>query len=591
MIQAGVILGTVGLAFVLALAPLRTAFVVFIVTTLLIPASLVVPLSGVTTRITVSYVVLAAFAAGLARQRVRIGGTPIDHLLVIALAVTLAVGVLGVSNDASLTGAAWRWVELAYFALLYWVVVAAIRAIDDVRWVVEVVLATFAVMAVAGVYERLTGQHVVQFVYRRISATRPEALPLSRRHGEPRPSVSFTYPQELGIALSCAAPLALAAESFLRRRWLAAPLAALFAVVSILTISRSAVICLIVGGAVFLVFSGAWRQAPVVLAVAAIVLVGSFVLPGVRSAFNGRETAGSSQVRRERPPVVAELAARHPWTGRGFGGLAPRIGPTDNLYLETYGELGVVGLVTLGALWFGAAVAVAWGLRGRGYPRMVAAACLGGLVALLGAASTIDMFALGIGKVFWLLAGVGVVAAELAIERGPITAEVRRGRMAWPAAAAAAGLAAGFVVLVAWPRYDVGRALFETWPVPVMATSTNSGFDTGKTYTATVCGVVTKRAAESGGVAATCRQIPGSNSTGTLRLVVDEGRDLRTVERRLVSGLGFLVGFKVHDAGPVVRAIPTPARTAPVWLAALGLVLAGIPRLQPGWAGRARNRP
>jgi len=48
MIQAGIILGAVGLAVVLALAPLRTAFAVFIVTTLLIPSSLVVPLGGIT---------------------------------------------------------------------------------------------------------------------------------------------------------------------------------------------------------------------------------------------------------------------------------------------------------------------------------------------------------------------------------------------------------------------------------------------------------------------------------------------------------------------------------------------------------------
>jgi hypothetical protein len=124
-----------------------------------------------------------------------------------------------------------------------------------------------------------------------------------------------------------------------------------------------------------------------------------------------------------------------------------------------------------------------------------------------------------------------------------------------------------------------------------MATTDNNGFDTGLVYARTVCGVVTKRAAETPGVAATCRQIPGSNSTGTLRLVVEKGRDVRAAERRLVSGLGFLVGFKVHDAGPPARALPTPARTAPFWMAAIGLFLAGIPRLQPRWAGRTGGLP
>lgn len=162
-----------------------------------------------------------------------------------------------------------------------------------------------------------------------------------------------SHPLESGILLAMALPLAL--YSVLSRRgsgwWQKVSLVAI-GVVALLSVSRSAVLGVAVGGLV--VFLG-WdrRRQVVALLLSPFLLVGlRLVIPGLlgtlRSLFENVDNDPSISGRTDDYKVLAEVVTARPVTGLGFGTFIPSVYITlDNQYLLMLVETGVLGMVAL----------------------------------------------------------------------------------------------------------------------------------------------------------------------------------------------------------------------------------------------------
>ena len=593
MAQLVVVAMTSVIVGIVLLASLRAAFVALALTLALVPPALNLP-NGLTSQLLVERVVVVAFALGLL-LRWRSGhlpttarvSTPLTAPLVAYAAVALGAGVALAGSAVSFSLALSRWGQLVEPLVLFVVVVVTARAINDLQWVSSVIVGAFSITALIGLGERLTGRRLVS-VAPRLFPTVISAN-LAVRGGEFRPAATFDYPQVLGIVLACVVPLALvtaATAATTKQRWARTSAAVLLAAVSLLTISRSAALILAIGLPLLAFFC--WHRA--VLRLIAIVLlaaaVGYVVLPHVRHAFSGPGTAGSAAVRVERVPIVAQQVANRPWTGLGLGGLDASVPATDDQYVRTYGELGVLGLCAAGFLWLGAVAAAGWGLTRRAPNRLWAAAACVGLVMALVAAESIDLFNLGTSRIFWVLAAIGIVASERTTPEAAVATarpQARRvGRAkSWVAVGAVSVLGGvGLIVALASPEYHAANFLFETWNVRGAAVSLASGFGINEPQEATVCAVVHHVAESEPRVNATCRSPNAAPGTGIIRLSYRDPASLDVVLGRLSSALHGLPGFQLRSLGSRV-ARPTVERTAPLWLAACAVFLIWVPRVRP----------
>jgi hypothetical protein len=583
MIGVAILLGTVALVWALILLPVRQALAVYLIATVLVPETLQMT-RGFGMEVTVARVALIAFAFGLLRHRHNgtVGRdpitTPVTWLLALYLAASLVVGVVLAQNDAGIGTAFSRWLLLAEQPGRFVVVVAALRAIDDVDWAVRWLIAAFAVAALAALYERETGTRLLAYIFRTPGLAGATGVPV--RGGQRRPTGPFLYPQELGLALAMVTPLTLAGGRFVRRWWSAAVLGLLLGGMAILTISRSALGALAFGVAVTALLARRRQVLGPVLAAGAVIVAVGVLTPSIHAGFVDKVAENTAKGRAEARPEFAQLVANRPWTGAGLGA-APK--QADDMYVLQYAEQGVVGLVTGGVLWLGLLVTIGWGALGRAAPgrerdRLIAVACLAGLAAALIWAYVIDLFyTLGTANAFWLLAAIGVVAAERA--RPPLPRP--RPSMVPAVCAATGGLAAGLVLLAVTPRLEVQNAVVEAWPVAAIAASPSSGYNVGKVYAHTVCGLVNNRQAQLRDVAATCRWSTGTPGAVNLRVTVPAGRDAARAVRALTRDLPFLSGLKVAPAGRPARAIPAALRTCPLWLAAAMGLAYGAPLLRP----------
>lgn len=579
MTELAILVGTALAGWILLTAPVRVQFAVLVFALALVPPLARVP-NGVTSQLFVTRVLVIAAGLGLLIRRHRYevpGGPfrrhPLTLLLSAALLVALVNGVLLVVDADLLRPAFFRWLLYVDQALIFVVLLAALRSVDDLAWAARVVVLAFAAAALVGLFERVTGERPVAAIFGDVAPTLGRGL--LERGGSPRPRGTFAFAQEFGLVLAFMAPLALATVGSVRRKLPRLVPVALIVLVSLLTVTRSAVVAMAVGGVVVLLASGSGAARRTVLAGAVVAIVAALAFPGWRDSFTSPQAQQSTETRIDRVPVVTERTAERPFTGNGFLGIADEVPAVDNQLLLTYAEQGAVGVVTWTAVWIGAAVAVAWGVRGPGVGRMVAAGALGGLVGALSASPVIDLFTLGGSRAFWILAALGAAAAEgSARVRGP----------ARPRAVAAllgVGVAIGASVAFAFPPTTARSFVFETWPVPAAAASGGTGFEVGGVYANTVCGFADGFEAQRPGVAVDCRDVAQGSGIGRLRVTADGDQELEQAVTELERLGGVLTGFRLHPVGAAVDAVPALARTAPLWVPALLLFLGGMRWFRP----------
>ncbi len=197
-------------------------------------------------------------------------------------------------------------------------------------------------------------------------------------------------PIELGVVAGMLLPLAVYLVLYDRerrpwKRWV--PMACI-AVAIPASVSRSAVLAVVIGLGLFVVLLPATRRLPLILSLP-IALAAVFALaPGLIGTLTRYATLGNSDPsishRTDSYAYVEQLVHQAPWFGTGGGTyIPPPLHILDNEYLNTTIELGLIGLVVL-VFFFALPVATALVARQRSADPEVRALCgaLAGAVAV-----------------------------------------------------------------------------------------------------------------------------------------------------------------------------------------------------------------
>ncbi|MEW6192752.1 MAG: O-antigen ligase family protein [Bacillota bacterium] len=240
-------------------------------------------------------------------------------------------------------------------------------------------------------------------------------------------------PNVLGSLLALCLPLSIAGfytAGCWRRRAGYALAAAAMALCLVFTFSRGAWLAVFLGLVLFALIS----KPGLLWALGAAVLLAPVASPGITGRllylFSFSYLASSYRSGRiARWQAALERLSLHPLAGEGFGrfggAVATRAIPgsfyVDNFYLKTAAEGGLIGLATF--LWV---IFAAWragyrAVRAAAQPasKMFAAACLGGLTAVLLHNFVENIFETPLmSTLFWLLLGVLVALPHLPAEEG-----------------------------------------------------------------------------------------------------------------------------------------------------------------------------
>lgn len=571
--------------------PVRLGLPLVVGVIVLVPATLVVP-NGVSFVPTFHRVVLWSLLAGVvvAVGRDRLPSrtlrlTPVHLLAAVVVVVTLIVGI-GVGLPlASFRHAAVSWLRVLDHLVVFVAVAAVVRATPDLRRVRWIIAIAVLLAAGIGVTEHLTRASWGQWLFGDLASQRATdaASSLGVRAGNVRVRGAAEFALEYGWVLVALLPMVTVALGDLRGRWRwTAPFAVALPVAAVFwSYSRTPLWALLPTLAVAAVLVRIRWHAATVGAAIAIAAVTVLAVPAVIAGHDLEVDEGSIDVRSERLPEILEVAAERPFVGMGFGSLEELGYPTtDSSYLLLYAEVGAAGLAVVVVTLLLALVYVARGAFATpSDAQRTAGAAAAGMVALLAGAAAYDTFQVQMSAtVFWVLAAVGLVAAERAAAPIRWSPWPWRTRLALPVA----GTVLGAVVVLVTPAVHVGNFMFVTLPTE-LETKRHTQDHIGRRLVGSVCDVVRGTGGTIGGARVDCSAESSAEGVGRLHVVAARADRVPDAIAQLTAGIVDVVGiesFRVYPHAEIVESLPTAARTAPAWLgiAGLGAVLLPVVR-------------
>lgn len=258
---------------------------------------------------------------------------------------------------------------------------------------------------------------------------------LSVRDGLNRVTGTAIHPIELGVVAAILLPLAvwLAIYDTDRKAWKRWLPVALIAIAVPASVSRSAIIAVALSMGTFIVLMPV-RQRVLALALVPVSVAAVFVtshgLIRTMLQYFGMGTGDSSVAHRVNNWSYVESLVRHaPWFGQGGGTYIPSTNVSllhvlDDQYLHTAIELGLFGVVGLGALFLVPMFAAFAARRRSSDPelRLLCAALAGGALAATVCSATFDSFSFPMFyNVFALVIGLIGACCRLAMGGAPTT--------------------------------------------------------------------------------------------------------------------------------------------------------------------------
>lgn len=560
--------------------PLPRAFGVTAATFLLVPSSLVLP-NPLTPAFTVTRLVLLAFVAGLIR-RTRRGEMSSDvwrpglvHLLAGGyLAIALIDGVALAPGTVVFTTAALDWLnalDQMVCLLAGLAVFRHLRRAGESRFVMQALGAALMASVLIGIGEHVTGGSWSQLLFsaQKSQKSVDAARDLISRDGERRIRGAAQYAIEYGWVCAMLIPPLLAGilRWGRRRAWLVLPALGLVVLAIFWSFTRTALPAAALGMVVLGIASRDRRFVAVAVGALAVGVVAVVADPHLLTMLSPSADQGSIDVRAQRLPVVWQAVSSRPVTGLGYSGLDYYgVTTTDSSWLLQYAELGVLGLGALIAL-----LGTVLGRCVRGLTatdrdaRLTCAVAVASLtVAIAGGFAYDSLSVLSTSRLIWLLAAVGLAAAESVPQRvaGP---QVASRWLRVPAALAAAGATAAVatVALAAWPRTTVIRAQFEALPASEESGNYDN-VDEGRQLISTACTIV--HALPHAGLGIDCRD--ANTAAGLALLTVTGGNRQKAANfiynlTPMVRGRG-LAEFRFLSVDTPVRVAPALLKAAPV---------------------------
>ncbi|HVB27418.1 MAG TPA: hypothetical protein VNE21_05855, partial [Mycobacteriales bacterium] len=489
----------------------------------------------------------------------------------------LALAAPATSGADALFGAANIVDQLVTFVT----VTAVVVALDDLPFVLRWVAGSLVAVMAIGV-----GEHFLGHSYAHAVGGLLPGQPLSTtldafqyRGGQLRARSAASFALELAWMGVLALPVLFAMTRITRGRERRAWIAGLALVVLAVywTYSRSVLIGLPLIGAAFAAATRDRRVGRAVAAVVAAALLAALTAPTLFSRFSLSVDPSSIKIRELRLPFLLALVAPRAVHGLGFGGLIPSgLANPDNGYVLAYAEIGVVGLVGLGALLAAALVTSGRGLRATDPSARLAAGI--GVTAVLGIAAAALAYngftAAYTVRLTWILVAIGVAAGQRAV--GPAALP----RPSWGRVAATAGVAEvlGLALYAAAPVHFAQASSFAALPVAAEDVPFNP-VQQGEQLANTVCDLAGSVRRQLGGAQISCRDLTTGLGLGQLRVQAGTRTELRAAQAVLLddlAGTPGLTGVRVIVERPPVAGITTGLRTAPLWLPLSALAVTGM---------------
>ena len=543
----------------------------------LLPSALHLP-NGITALPSATRLTALAIAVGLLRERPGLWrSTPLTIAAGAYAGITLVTGLVLAPPELPVAAGVTAWLALLDPLLVGVVAIACARAAGP-----RAVLASLGgigLLAVsAGLVEHMSGKSLAD----RLVGTGK----LETRVGSNRIRVGSDFALAFAWTMAALTPAVL---GLLRRRtWLTAIGVLGCCLAAYWSFSRSVPLGFAVGLVVLALALRDRRTVALVMA-CALALGCAALVPTVRNRFTSAVDQGALDVRFQRAPQVLDAASERPVTGLGLGGLAALdVGETDESFLHTYVETGILGLVALLVVFGCGLVLVGRGLRGP--PTMThtaCAVCLAGAAVLVVAGTAFDAFAVpGTAALLGLFLGAGAGCAE----RVSGLATGVTGGLRVRVALVALAVAAGFVVSQTWPQHSALTVRFATLTVNEQSANYDP-VDVGRRRVATVCAVA--EGADLPGVSVDCVDTFEASGEGRMRLESRDKRDLGPAIYLLVSRVRtatLVDNLKAEPQLPIRTGRPSAVSTAP-WSAGLAALLLVL--LVPGEPSRrlhARTR-
>lgn len=573
---------------------------------LVVPTSLVVPHLH-SSYVTIDHVLIAAAAFRLVAMQRRgelprwvWRATPVHLALALLALVWATCGSVFAGTYSSPSAQLLRMVNLAFLAAFFVVALALLRWMDRPRLALGVVTGAVAAGALIAVIEHATGhaygQALFDFAGESHSTEAAQALETRGTELRVRGASEFALASSWVFVMFLPAVVVLATRS--RRLLGSAGLAVVLALLAVYwTYSRSAAAAI---PAIVLVAAVLTRDRRLWLVAGAGVAVSLAVFaldPGLRAHLSLVTDTGSVSVRFQRIPPILAQAAGTPYRGLGFGALAQLGFPTtDNFYLFTYAETGVLGATALVALLLTAGAQALRGVRATDpLRRLVVAAAIAGLAGF--AVSGVVEDALFVNQpaqlAFFLLAlATATAEPELGVARIP------RWSLPRSVVFTSVGAAIGAVAYFAAPVTVAQERTFLTEPVLTSSASQYDAVDSGHLLIATVCELGQVVQATQPDVSVSCRDDFTAAGAGSLRIESPSAARTVAAYSALSSrahGAAYLSAYRTIVTSGPVRARATLWRTAPASAALLGLLaslLAPLPlrRRRAGDAVTATTR-
>jgi hypothetical protein len=583
--MAGALFDLLAVLLVLTILRARPAVVLAILgaSLLLVPGPLIVPHAH-TTLLTFPHLITLAGAARLVLTRLdrtttkeHLRVTQVQVALLVLLVVAAVVGVALSPATGPLGAAPGRLVDVLDHLVFVTVALVLTRQTSPTTTIRAMALGLGLGVAVT-LLEHITGRSYGHTIFSAVGDLHQSAaFPLSLRDGSPRVRAGTEF------ALQYAWIAAMLTPALLLMAWRrgGAPLAAAAAALTGLSVywsfSRTALaattVILLVTSAVLARRAWPWVLGTVTVLGGATVLLSQ----SVQDHLNPNTDIGSVHERTRRLSTVMDVVSHHPFRGVGLGELTlSGFSTTDFAFLIAYVEMGVIGLVAVSACLAFALKSVAPALRTTDATlRDEGVVVVAAVVAFIASTFTYDAFTLIQGThALWLAVAAGVVLVE---RRAPAAVALRWSNrvMGRAIAGAGMGLFLGLIVFEVAPSHTATQAYFTVLDQGEETRDPYDPLSPAQRFINTICTIADVTAATD--IKVTCADTFGAAGVGQLRIQAPNSFALRQAVADLentVHTTARLTSFRLLTTEAPRTGRDSWARTAPVWLALSGAVVA-----------------